>query len=91
VRYIEAELYIRLKYAPTDDQLRNLNQAFRPLIEDGEIRRADPHPAEIVEEDRLGLPRLAFRFSRHHSADLRRLIDHLNGLSPQPAPSGSSN
>lgn len=96
VRYIDRELYIRLKSPPTDEDLEVLNRQFGALVEAGDIHRADPHPAEIAEDDRLGFARLAFRFSQHHSADLRRLIDALNRIDPLPgAPqipaSGSSN
>jgi len=80
VRYIDRELYIRLKTAPSTEELSELNRTFASLVEVGDIRLTHPHAAEIAENDRLNFARLAFRFSQHHSADLRRLIDHLNQI-----------
>jgi uncharacterized protein (TIGR00730 family) len=79
LRYVGDLLVIRVRQAPTDEQLAELNATFAHLIASGSIGRIEPLPLEIKENDKLDLQRVAFSFTKHWYGDLRRLIDTLNG------------
>ena len=78
LRYVGDLLVIRVRQAPTDEQLGQLNRTFNHLITAGEITRVEPLPIEVREDDRLGFQRIAFRFAKHWYGDLRQMIDVLN-------------
>ena len=82
IRYVGEELVIRLRHAPTDEQLDELNREFAPLVRTGRIRRVAASPVERRQHDREELPRIAFVFAQHRYGDLRRLIDALNRFVP---------
>ena len=78
IRYIGGNLVIRLRVAPTDSQLGELNERFSHLVAEGEIRRVEPFSIERRQNDRLEFARIALNFAKHGYGDLRALIDVLN-------------
>ncbi len=82
VRYIGEHAVIRLQHVPTVSQLAELNERFADVVHDDVIRSVEPYGVERRQNDRLDLPRIAFRFDKHGYAELRQLIDHVNGFAP---------
>jgi uncharacterized protein (TIGR00730 family) len=80
LRYVGDQLVIRLRHAPTDEQLDDLNRRFGELCMRGRIERTEPLSVELREHDALDLARIRFTFARHGFAQLRSLIDALNDL-----------
>jgi predicted Rossmann-fold nucleotide-binding protein len=80
LRYVGDELIIRLRRAPNDAQLADLNERFGQLAVRGRIERSEPLSIELRERDALDLKRIRFTFARHGFAELRALIDALNDL-----------
>ena len=83
MRYVGDRLVIRLRAAPTTDELDALGTAFADVV-DGRIESSGPFPPEVSSDDHLDLPRVAMRFDRHGFARLRSLIDALNALPSAP-------
>jgi uncharacterized protein (TIGR00730 family) len=85
MRYVGDRLVIRLRRAPTDDQLEALNERFSHVsVGSARIVRTDPMAIEVRENDRLDLARISFPFAKHGYGDLRRLIDAVNDWVPAP-------
>jgi uncharacterized protein (TIGR00730 family) len=80
LRYVGDRLVLRIRHELTDGQLHQLNEQFGRLCLDDGIYRTSALPPERMDNDVLDLPRLALRFRRHSSGDLRALIDMLNSL-----------
>jgi uncharacterized protein (TIGR00730 family) len=80
IRYVGDELIIRLRHAPNEDQLTQLNDRFGHLVASGTIRRIEPFAIERRHQDRVELPRIAFHFAKHGYGDLRAMIDVLNSF-----------
>ncbi|MEO6653635.1 MAG: TIGR00730 family Rossman fold protein [Ilumatobacteraceae bacterium] len=80
IRSIGDDLIIRLRHAPTDDQLATLNADFSHLVKSGEIRRTKPYGVEKRQDDHLELERIVMEFDQHGFVELRGLIDALNDL-----------
>jgi hypothetical protein len=78
VRNVGDDLVIRLRQAPTDEQLAVLNKQFAHLVKSGDIHRTEPSSVERRHADQLELDRVAFTFDRHGYAELRAMIDLLN-------------
>ncbi len=78
VRSVGNDLIIRLRQAPTDEQLSELNNRFAHLVKSGDIHRTEPYSIERRHEDHLELDRIALEFDRHGYAELRAMIDVLN-------------
>jgi uncharacterized protein (TIGR00730 family) len=87
IRWVGDQLVVRLRAAPTDDELAGLNDRFADLLTGGRIERTEPLPAERSTRDVLDLPRLVLRFNPRHSGRLRAFIDALNRLPTAPADS----
>ena len=79
IRNVGDDLIIRVRQAPTDDQLVALNEQFGHLLKSGRIRRTEPFDVERRQGDRLELDRIVMKFDRHGYAELRALIDVVNG------------
>ncbi len=79
-RWVGDLLVIRLRVAPTRDQLARLNHGFADIVASGSIRPTKPLGPERSSHDHLQLPRVALRFDRIHYGRLRQLIDSLNDL-----------
>ena len=80
IRWAGDRLVIRLRYAPTDAEIADLNEGFADLLVDGRIERTDPLPAEVSDRDNLDLARIVMQFDARRAARLRGLIDALNDL-----------
>lgn len=84
VRFVGDQLIIRMRRAPNDAQLEQLNRDFRDLVRAGAIERIEPMRVEVRDDDRLDRERLRLDFDPHRSALLRRFIDALNALPVTP-------
>jgi uncharacterized protein (TIGR00730 family) len=84
LRWAGDRLVIRLRAAPTDAEVAELNERFTELCVEGGIERTDPLPAEVSDNDRLDLPRLVMRFDVRRAGDFRDLIRALNELDSAP-------
>ena len=80
MRYVGDVLVLRLRTAPTDDQLEELNARFGHLCASGRIERTTPLPDEVADSDELELPRVRLHFAKRYYGQLRSLIDALNAL-----------
>ena len=80
LRYVGDQLVIRIRTAPSDEQLASLNEEFGSLCVTGSIQRSGPLPIEARERDVVELPRLVFHFAKHRFGELRLLIDAINAL-----------
>ena len=88
-RFVGDLMVMRLKVAPTDEELEKLNIAFSDIVTTGRIERTAPLPAERSTRDHLDLPRIALHFDRLSHGRLRQLINELNALpsaTATPAP-----
>jgi hypothetical protein len=79
-RFVKDLFVIRLKHAPTDSAITAMNEDFADIIIGPEIKRIDPTPEELADDDNVDMPRIAFGFNRRDYGRLRQLIDVLNGL-----------
>ena len=80
LRYVGEQLVIRLKAAPTADQLAALNREFGHLCKSGAIVAVEPFGQEVRENDHLDLYRISFEFAKHGYGELRELIDLCNSF-----------
>ena len=78
IRFVGDELVIRMKQAPDDRQLAELNRDFSQLVESGSITRAEPFKVEVRDDDNVDLDRIAFTFTKHGYGDLIKMIGVLN-------------
>jgi uncharacterized protein (TIGR00730 family) len=78
IRFVGDRLVLRLKTPPTDAELADLNERFADVCESGRIERSKATRAEITDDDRVDMPRLALRFNPRRQGRLRQLIDALN-------------
>ncbi|MGH8874199.1 MAG: TIGR00730 family Rossman fold protein [Acidimicrobiia bacterium] len=83
-RYVDGRLVLRLRKAPDDDRLAQLNDEFADIVVEGRIDLATPSPAEVEDADALDCARVALTFDRRQFGRLRRLIDRLNTLVATP-------
>ena len=84
-RYVDGRLLIRIRTAPTEAQLTDLNDRFADIVTKGEIESVDPTPPEIKDGDSLDDARVALYFNRRSYGRLRQFVDSLNDLvEPQP-------
>ncbi|HVF14729.1 MAG TPA: LOG family protein, partial [Acidimicrobiales bacterium] len=84
IRFVGQRLVVRLRAAPTADELEALNRDFADIVTRGGIEASGPLPAEVSGDDRLDLPRLVLHFDRARHGRLRSLIDALNRLPSAP-------
>lgn len=84
LRFVQGDLVLRMLHAPGGADLVALNRDFADIVVKGEIAKIDATPAEVADDDGVGLERLAFRFDRRSWARVRELIDALNGRVPGP-------
>jgi uncharacterized protein (TIGR00730 family) len=85
LRWVGSRLVLRLRAAPTDEEVEELSGSFADLLADGRIERTDPLPPEVSGQDHLDLPRLVLRLDPRRYARLRVLIDALNALPSAPS------
>src|SRR5215831_10288480 len=79
-RFVKDLFVIRLKHAPTDSAIDAMNEDFADIIIGPQIKRIEPTPEELADDDNVDMPRIAFGFNRRDYGRLRQLIDVLNGL-----------
>ncbi len=85
MRWVGGRLVLRLKAAPTDAEIEELNERFPTLLADGRIERTEPLRVEREDDDRLHLPRLVLRLNQWRVGELHRLIRALNALPSAPS------
>ncbi|HLG10676.1 MAG TPA: Rossman fold protein, TIGR00730 family, partial [Dehalococcoidia bacterium] len=78
-RFVGEHLVLRVKRAPTPEQLARLNLQFDDLTTKGEIEVIDPLPPEVRDNDHLDYQRVAL-YPWHAYGLIRQLIDELNAL-----------
>jgi hypothetical protein len=78
MRYVKNKLVFRLKAAPSEQLLADINAEYDDILNGGEFVVSDPLPEERDEPDLAAYPRLVFRFNRRSLGRLRQLIDALN-------------
>jgi uncharacterized protein (TIGR00730 family) len=79
MRYVHGKLVMRLRQAPTDAMLGEINTQFSDILAEGRFETSGPLPEEKEEPALASLPRLVFQFNRYNFGRLRQLIDFLNG------------
>lgn len=78
MRYVRNKLVLRVKQAPDERFLSEIQNAFGDILADGVFRVTGPLPEEREERELVHLARLVFRFNRRNLGRLRELIDALN-------------
>ncbi len=79
-RFVKDLFVIRLKHAPSESAIQAMNEDFADIIIGSEIKRIDPTPDEVEDNDHVDLPRIGFGFNRRDYGRLRQLVDVLNSL-----------
>ena len=85
-RFVGRTMVIRLRHAPTPEQIESLSSSFADICSEKGIWATPPLSAERTGGDHLELPRIAMEFDRTHHGRLRQLIDALNDLVPAELP-----
>ena len=80
IRWVGGKLVLRLRHAPSADEVAQLDRDFADLLVEGHIEATDPLPAEVSDRDNLDLPRLVMRYDPRAAGRLRTLIDAVNDL-----------
>lgn len=91
MRYVRNKLVLRMKEAPSDALLADINRQFSDILIEGEFTVRDALPEEKDEPLLADLPRLVMRFNRRSLGRLRQLIDCLNRGSVEVADSSHGN
>nr|WP_274637525.1 TIGR00730 family Rossman fold protein [Microbacterium bovistercoris] len=78
LRWVRSRLVLRMRIAPDDAQLAELNERFAHLLTEGAIARTDPLRDEQEDGDRLELPRLVMTFNPFKVGELHRVIRAMN-------------
>jgi uncharacterized protein (TIGR00730 family) len=84
IRWVGGTLVLRLRSAPTDDEVEELNRRFAHLCASGRIERSDPLPIEVRDRDRLDLPRLTMTYDIFQVGAMHGLIRAINELPSAP-------
>lgn len=80
LRYTRDDLVIRLRRAPSAEQLERINSEFKEIAGGKGFRISAALPVEKDEAALKDLPRLIFPFNRRDHGRLRQLIDRLNEI-----------
>lgn len=81
IRWVGNRLVVRMLHAPTNDQLRALNERFGSLcLDDRGIAATNPLRPEVADDDHLSLARIVLTLDHHQVAHLHTLIGALNSL-----------
>jgi uncharacterized protein (TIGR00730 family) len=78
LRFVEGRLVLRMRHAPSEDEVEVLNREFADLLTRGRIERIDATAVEVDDGDAIDLERLQVPFDRRNYARLRELIDRIN-------------
>ncbi len=84
IRFVGQRLVVRLRAAPTADELDALNRDFADIVTRGRIQATGALPAEVSDDDHVELPRLVLHYDRARQGRLRSLVDALNRLPSAP-------
>ncbi len=79
-RYVGQDLVIRLRQAPDEGQLDQMNDRYSRILSEGRIQVSGALPEE--NGDAPDLARLVLRYNRRDTGILRRLVNDLNALVP---------
>ena len=79
MRYVGDQLVFRLRNSLTDQQLEAIRRQFSGIVAEGGFTQSGPLDQEKNEPALADLSRLVFQFDRRNLAQLRLLIDFLNG------------
>ena len=79
-RFVKDLFVIRLKHAPSDSALEAMNEDFADINTGAPMKRIEPTPEEVEDNEHVELPRIAFNFNRKDYGRLRQMIDVLNSL-----------
>ena len=85
MRFVKNKLVLRLKEAPSEELLDQINVHFKDIINGGEFVVSSALSDEKDEPDLNAYSRLVFRFNRRNLGRLRLLIDALNRGSILPS------
>lgn len=80
LRWVGDQLVLRLRTAPTDAEIEQLNAEFGSLCATGGIARSEPLGPERADRDALTLPRLVLTLAQRQVGSLYRLINAINAL-----------
>jgi uncharacterized protein (TIGR00730 family) len=80
IRWVGDLLVLRLRQAPTPEELDALNDEFADFLLSGRIEVVEPLPAEVASGDQLDLARIGLLADNHLAGRLRALIDATNRL-----------
>ena len=78
MRYVRADLVIRLHEKLSDEKLDAIRTEFADILKGGTFEQTGPLPEEANDVHLADMPRLKFRFDRHKLGKLRLLIDRIN-------------
>jgi uncharacterized protein (TIGR00730 family) len=84
VRWVGPRLVVRLRAAPTVEELQTLRRSFADVCRPGGLEATGPLAAELADDDHVDLPRIVLTFDRLDYGRLRALIDAVNHLSSAP-------
>ena len=92
-RFVGSTMVVRLRVAPSDAELAQLNADFADICSARGIWRTEPLGPERSDRQSLDLPRIAFELDLREQGRFRELIDALNtctgGAGETPVPSGA--
>ena len=77
-RYVDGTLVLRVRTAPNEAQLAELNEHFADILDNGKIAVTDALPEEEDEVEQH--PRVCLAFNRRDVGRLRQLIDRINSF-----------
>lgn len=80
MRQVRGWLVIRLEKELLDKHVKRLNEAFRDLVESGEIVKTPALPAEKDEPTLWPKPRIAFKYNKKSAGRLNEMILMINQL-----------
>ncbi len=83
-RYALGRLILRVRQAPSAQELAALNDEFADIVVEGSIEIAEATPPEVEDGDALDCDRIAFVFDRRQFGRLRQLLDRLNEIAELP-------
>jgi uncharacterized protein (TIGR00730 family) len=80
IRYVGDRLVVRMRAAPTAEELARLDTDFADIRTSGHIEATTALAPEVADDDVVDLPRVVLHFDRLAHGRLRAFIDALNRL-----------
>lgn len=80
LRWVDDRLVIRMRQAPSDAELDDLNERFAGVVSAEAIARTEPLGHERSGNDKLDLPRLILKPEQRHIGSLYKLIRAINAF-----------